>query len=76
MPKPERTIEKRSIKKYELRDLDARRLDKIYKLEARNMSLKQPREVITYVLNNEIEGRKVRLEGAPVEWHTKKRGAH
>ena len=33
MPKPEFTIEKKSIKKYDMPALDARRLDNVYKIE-------------------------------------------
>ncbi len=68
---PEFTIERKSIKQYEMQALDAIRLDRIFKLETKEMSKKaveqgathNPYKVMAKALDSEVQGRKFRFEG-------------
>eukprot|EP00347_Sterkiella_histriomuscorum_P008430 403345124 len=69
LPKPEFTIQKTSIKQYDMQPLDARRLDKVYKVELKSMNGEvnyNPQSLLQKVLNNELQGRKLRFDG--VKW--------
>lgn len=70
---PEFTTERKSIKQYEMQPLDAIRLDRIFKLETKDMTKKaqeqgvvtnnHPNLIMAKALDAEVQGRKFRFEG-------------
>ena len=60
-----------SIKQYEMQGLDAIRLDRIFRLDTKDMSMKaglvdgrdHPIKLMAKVLDGEVQGRKFRFEG-------------
>jgi len=69
--KPEFSIDKKSIKKYEMKPLDAQRLDKIYRLEKKAFERQTPNLVLKRTLNSEVAGMKLRWEG--IQQHQSKK---
>lgn len=71
LPKPEFTTERKSIRQYDMQPLDAIRLDRIFKIEMKdignfakeNGGSHNPKEIMTKVLQSEVAGRKFRFEG-------------
>ncbi len=71
LPKPEFTTERKSIRQYDMQALDAIRLDRIFKIEMKdignfakeNGGSHNPRDIMAKVLHSEVAGRKFRFEG-------------
>ena len=66
LPKAESSIERKSIKKYQMPYLDSLRLDKLYKMEegffSRDLS-KNPKDIVIRIMNNDINRKILRFEG-------------
>jgi hypothetical protein len=70
LPFPEFTTARKSIKQYEMQPLDAIRLDRIFKLdtkemndEAKKIGATNPYKIMARMLDAEVQGRKFRFEG-------------
>jgi hypothetical protein len=75
LPKPEFTTERKSIKQYEMQSLDAVRLDRIFKMEIKdigkfasnNSGTHNPKDVMQKELRSEIAGRNFRFVGTKIQ---------
>ena len=71
LPKPEWTTERKSIKQYDMQPLDALRLDRLFKIELKdigkfakkNGGSHEPLIVMQKVLNSEVLNKNFRFEG-------------
>jgi len=71
LPKPEWTTERKSIKQYDMQALDALRLDRLFKIELKdigkfakqNGGSHEPLIVMQKVLNSEVMNKNFRFEG-------------
>jgi hypothetical protein len=71
LPHPELITQRRSIKQYDMQPLDAKRLDRLFKIELNDIGKfakdesksHNPKDVMQKVLNSEVVGRKFRFKG-------------
>lgn len=74
LPKPEWTTERKSIKQYDMQALDALRLDRLFKIELKdigkfakqNGGSHEPLIVMQKVLNSEVMNKNFRFEGIKI----------